>query len=190
MWQKKKNLNDPDHFFTDHKHRKDIALNTLQKSSETITGLSIKQNDNKKMSLTDPLDTESNDGVDKNQINFLKLVTFKKKDDRRSFLKTLNEMEKEKKNIKMDDVMEDLTHEVKNRYKQIKLQSDNHIYANQIQEALLNAIPSKTNEKNIPRNVNHHPKHHQTYKNNNEDKKKKVIKFEGEDAIELDICED
>jgi len=99
------------------------------------------------MSVTDPLDTESNDGVDKNQINFLKLVTFKKKDDKRSFLKTLNEMEKEKKNIKMDDVMDDLTHEVKNRYKQIKLQSDNHIYANQIQEALLNAIPSKTNEK-------------------------------------------
>lgn len=79
------------------------------------------------MSVTDPLDTESNDGVDKNQINFLKLVTFKKKDDKRSFLKTLNEMEKEKKNIKMDDVMDDLTHEVKNRYKQIKLQSDNHI---------------------------------------------------------------
>jgi len=55
----------------------------------------------------------------------------------------------------------------------------------------LNAIPSKTNVKNIPRNVNHHPKHHiPNNKNIHEEKPKKTIKFEGEDAIELDICED
>lgn len=62
----------------------------------------------------------------------------------------------------------------------------------QIQEAILNTVPSKTNAKNIPRNVNHHPKHHipDNKKNNNENKPKKIIKFEGEDAIELDICED
>lgn len=70
-------------------------------------------------------DNESNDDKD-NEINFLKLVKNIEKYDRRSFIKS-EDIENEKNNIKikLDEVMEDLTYEVAEKYQRIKTESSN-----------------------------------------------------------------
>jgi len=99
----------------------------LQKSSEQITGLSkITKEFDKNNKKKSNFDIESNDDKDINEINFLKLVTFKKVDDKRSFLKS-EDLENEKNNIiiKLEDVMEEMTYEVAEKYQKIKHDSSN-----------------------------------------------------------------
>lgn len=177
--QRRRNLQDPDYFLSDHRHRKDIAYGDLQKASNTIQGLMQKELSESELNNAE---NESHDGNNGNNgINFLKLVTFKKPEKIKSF-NLLEEIEKNKKYSKanrMEDVMEDLTDEISKKLNKIRKDSNTPQWIASFKNAVFNKVPTQNNKKI-------------TNKNDHDAKQKKVTKIEGlgEEAIELDVHED